>query len=172
VVTHESTGKVVSPEDVRIVSKNGIRSVASIHVPATGCDDVAILRLADEGRLLPLNLGFSELVEVGERILTLGFPAPDAGGFEENLYCNAGLVNRIKPSELCSERVLEVSIELQGGISGAPLLNELGEVVGLVTFALMRPQTGHGGRVHFDRSFYAIPVEVLRRLRKEISRSS
>lgn len=173
VITHESTGKVVSPEELLIVAKNGPpRRVASIHVPATGRDDVAILRLEEGAQLRPLNLGFSELVEVGERIMTLGFPAPEAGGFEENLYCNAGLVNRIRPSDLCSERVLEVSIELQGGISGAPILNELGEVVGLVTFALMRPQPGHGGQVHFDRSFYAIPVEVLRRLRTETTRSS
>jgi molecular chaperone DnaK len=171
VVTNDSTGKVLSPNEVRVVSKNGIYHVSSIHVPANGSDDVAILRLAEQTQLLPLNLGFSELVEVGERILTLGFPAPRPGGFEENLYCNAGLVNRIRPSELCSERVLEVSVELQGGISGAPILNELGEVVGLVTFAEMRAQAHQGGQLHFERSFYAIPVEVLRRLRVEISES-
>jgi len=168
VITNGSTGKVVDPDDVRVVTKTGVRHVASIHVPAGSRDDVAILRLVEDAQLLPLILGYSELVEVGERILTLGFPAPEAGGFEENLYCNSGLVNRIKPSELCSERVLEVSIELQGGISGAPILNELGEVVGLVTFSTMRPQSQRGGPVHFDRSFYAIPVEVLRRLRAEI----
>jgi len=78
-------------------------------------------------------------------------------------------VNRIRSSELCSERVLEVSLELQGGISGAPILNEMGEVVGLVAFTQLRAQPIQGGHVQLDRSFYAIPVEVLRRLRTEIS---
>lgn len=132
---------------------------------------MAILRLLEEEvsvvPVVPLRLGFSELVEVGERIMTIGFPAPGSGGFEENLYCNAGLINRIRQSEFCSDRVLEVSIELQGGISGAPILNELGEVVGLLTFTVQRKRAAEGGHTHVERSFYAIPVEVLRRLRLE-----
>jgi molecular chaperone DnaK len=124
--------------------------------------------LAEDAKLVPFNIGYSELVEVGERILTLGFPAAHAGAFEENLYCNVGLVNRIRPSEFCSERVLEVSIELQGGISGAPVLNEMGEVVGLVTFTLTKTQRNQEGQMHFERSFHAIPVELLRRLKARI----
>ncbi len=169
VVTDPVTGKVAAPGELRVVSRHGLRRVASIHLPGTGGDDVAILTLADGAELRPLRLGFSELVEVGERIMTLGFPAPGAGGFEENLYCNAGLVNRIRPSETCSERVLEISVELQGGISGAPVLNELGEVVGLVTFVQMRAQALQSGQMHLERSFFAVPVEVLRRLRDESS---
>ena len=140
----------------------------SIQVPENGLDDVAILHLTPETKLIPLRLGFSELVEVGERIMTLGFPSPGTGGFEENLFCNSGLVNRIRSIDVCSERVLEVSVELRGGISGAPVLNELGEVVGLVTFTQFRGKTLQGGQMHFEQSFYAVPVEVLRKLRTEI----
>jgi len=169
VLIDPTTGQLVTPDKVQVVAKEGTYRVASIRVPINGPDDVAILRLAEETKLVPLRLGFSELVEVGERIMTLGFPSPGTGGFDENLYCNAGLVNRIRSSELCSERVLEVSLELQGGISGAPILNEMGEVVGLVAFTQVRAQAIQGGHVQLDRSFYAIPVEVLRRLRTEIS---
>jgi hypothetical protein len=28
--------------------------------------------------------------------MTIGFPAPEMGGFEENLYCNTGLINRVR----------------------------------------------------------------------------
>ena len=66
------------------------------------------------------------------------------------------------------QRADHSSIELQGGISGAPVLNELGEVVGLVTFTQTRALANKVGQVHFERSFYAIPVEVLRRLRADI----
>ena len=173
VLTNEKTGKCVLPEAVRVITKSGSRAVAAIHLPASGPDDVAILRLVSDGASAPLmqmRLGFSELVEVGERLMTIGFPAPSNSGFEENLYCNTGLVNSIRQSQLCTERVLEVSIPLQGGISGAPILNELGEVVGLLTFTMQRQQTLAGGQIHIERSFYAIPVEVLRRLWLESQR--
>ena len=61
-----------------------------------------------------------------------------------------------------------MSIELQGGISGAPVLNEMGEVVGLVTFTLTKTQRNQEGQMHFERSFHAIPVELLRRLKANI----
>ena len=168
VILNEEAGELISPEKIRVVTNQGAHRVLSIHIPSSGPDDVAILRLLDgDATLVPLRLGFSELVEVGERIMTIGFPAPGVGGFEDNLYCNAGLINRIRQSELCSERLLEVSIELQGGISGAPIVNELGEVVGLLTFTLQRQRPEEGGLTHIERSFYAIPVGVLRRLHLE-----
>jgi hypothetical protein len=70
-----------------------------------------------------LRLGFPEIIELGERILTVGFPAP-------RVNCAAS-------------GQFEVSIELHGGISGAPILNEFGEVIGLLTFSLA---VGAGGR--------------------------
>jgi molecular chaperone DnaK len=103
--------------------------------------------------------------------MTLGFPSPLGSSFVENLYCNTGLINRIRKTELCSERVLEVSIELQGGISGAPILNEDGEVVGLLTFTTQWQRPAESGHTVIEHAFYAIPVEVLRRLETFIPRT-
>ena len=166
VVMNDNNDNCVAPENINIITTEGNLRVTSIHLPSWGADDVAILQIEPEftASLKPLRLGFSELVEVGERIMTIGFPAPESGEFAENLYCNKGLVNRIRPSQLCSERVLEVSIPLQGGISGAPILNQFGEVIGLLTFWMERKQ-GIGSQ----KSFYAIPVNLLRRLQREIS---
>ena len=125
VLINETTGNLVAPEAVSVVTREGALQVVSLHLPTWGADDVVILQMQPESiALVPLRLGFSELVEVGERIMTIGFPSPESGGFEENLYCNTGLINRIRLSQFCSERVLEVSIPLQGGISGAPILNQ------------------------------------------------
>jgi molecular chaperone DnaK len=163
------TGKCVAPEAICVVTKEGSCQVAAIHLPTWGADDVAILDLVSEhSPIVPLRLGFSELVEVGERIMTVGFPSPESGGFEENLYCNTGLVNRIRQNQFCTERVLEVSIPLQGGISGAPLLNRLGEVIGLLTFWTERRSEPKSGQFYSEQSFYAIPVEILRRLSTSI----
>lgn len=169
VITNEKLGTVIPAESIRVVTKEGVLQVSAIHVPSSGPDDVAIFELTkEETTARPLRLAYSELVEVGERIITIGFPSPTLSGFEENLYCNTGLVNRIRQSELCTERVLEISIELQGGISGAPILNEMGEVIGLVTYSTQRQHTTEGGYLQIERSFYAIPVGVLRQLCDEI----
>lgn len=165
VVIDDTTGNCVSPDSVQVITKEGNLQVVSIHLPNWGTDDVVLLQVQpSDTPLIPLRLGFSELVEVGERILTIGFPSPESGGFEENLYCNIGLVNRVRPSQFCSERVLEVSIPLRGGISGAPILNQIGEVIGLLTFSMERKQELVGGQTRTEQSFYAIPVELLRRL--------
>jgi molecular chaperone DnaK len=168
VLVDEMTRNCVAPEAVQVITQDSALQVVAIHLPTWGTDDVAILQIQPvTTSLTPLRLGFSELVEVGERIMTIGFPAPESGGFAENLYCNTGLVNRIRLSQLCTERVLEVSIPLQGGISGAPILNQFGEVIGLLTFWTERRQELFGEQLHSERSFYAIPVELLRRLHAE-----
>lgn len=64
--------------------------------------------------------------------------------------------------------MLEVSIPLQGGISGAPILNQLGEVIGLLTFWTERRQALASGQIRNEQSFYAIPVGLLRRLQSDI----
>jgi len=169
VLVDERTGNCFAPRSVHVVTKEGTLQVVSIHLPTWGADDVAILKVKPGcTSLMPLRLGFSELVEVGEHILTIGFPSPENTGFEENFYCNIGLVNRIRPSQLCTERVLEVSIPLQEGISGAPILNQFGEAIGLLTFWTERRQAFADGQIRSEQSFYAIPVQLLRRLRAEI----
>ncbi|NJL56389.1 trypsin-like peptidase domain-containing protein [bacterium] len=169
VLVDERTGNCLAPNAVHVMTREGTLQVVSIHLPTWGADDVAILRVQPSSTsLTSLRLGFSELVEVGERILTIGFPSPESSGFEENLYCNIGLVNRVRPSQLCTERVLEVSIPLQGGISGAPILNQFGEAIGLLTFWTERRQAFADGQIRSEQSFYAIPVQLLRRLRAEI----
>jgi molecular chaperone DnaK len=170
VLLNDATGDYVAPQAIRIVTQTGSLSVAAIHLPKGSTDDIAILELEPNSTpLTPLRLGFSELVEIGEKIITLGFPAPEPGGFIENLYCNTGLVNRIRLSQLCSERVLEVSISLRDGISGAPILNQLGEVIGVLTFSTEKTIESAGGSAHREQAFYAIPIEPLRRLRANVS---
>lgn len=169
VLIDQVTGKCVLPEAISVVTKAGICQVAAIHLPTWGADDIVILDLVPgHSPIVPLRLGFSELVEVGERIMTVGFPSPESAGFEENLYCNTGLVNRIRQNQFCTERVLEVSIQLQGGISGAPILNRLGEVIGILTFWTERKREFASGQFYGEQSFYAIPVEILRRLSTSI----
>jgi molecular chaperone DnaK len=169
VLINDKTGDCVAPHQIRVVTQAGELSVNSIHLPNSDSDDIVILHIQPIATpLIPLRLGFSELVEIGERIMTIGFPAPENSEFRENLYCNTGLINRIKLSQLCSERVLEVSIPLQGGISGAPILNQAGEVIGLLTFYQQRQQEFLGGQIYYEQFFYAIPVELLRRLSHDL----
>lgn len=154
---------------ISVITAQDSLTVKSVHLPTWGEDDLAILEVYPGSMTLnPLRLGFSELVEVGERIFTLGFPALDSHQFEDNLYCNLGLINRIRPSEYCSEWILEVSVPLQQGISGAPIFNQWGEVVGILTFDTIRSQPlAQGGGVS-EPLVYALPIQLLRRLFGEL----
>ena len=169
VLVNETTDACVDCSSISAIAREGPLKAISVHLPTWGADDVAILQVcSDSPALTPLRLGFSELVEIGERIVTIGFPSPESGGFEENLYCNVGLVNRVRPSQVCTERVLEVSIPLHGGISGAPIVNRFGEAIGLLAFSTERRHELGGERTRTEQSFYAVPVELLHRLRAEI----
>ncbi len=165
-VVVDKDGKPHDPSHLRVLTTTGPLPVVSVHLSMHAQDDVAILRLADGISLAPLRLGFSELVEVGERVIALGFPAPEDGGFEENLHLGSGLVNRIRALEAhCSERVFELSLDLKGGISGAPVINEQGEVIGLATFSRYRPEgVLDNGQVTVGKASYAVPVNLLRKL--------
>ncbi|MDJ0511209.1 MAG: Hsp70 family protein [Crocosphaera sp.] len=162
----EKTGNCVTSATIRVISQKGILKVTSIYLPSFGNDDLAILNLEEDSiNINPLRLGFSELVQVGERIIHLGFSSAQRNISTENIYCNTGFVNRIRPSKFCSERVLEVSITLQGEISASPVLNQWGEVIGLLT------RDYHRGQSPTEQSFYGIPVNLLRRLCSEIDHS-
>jgi molecular chaperone DnaK len=163
VLLNDATGDCVAPQAIRIVTPAGILPVIAIYLPLTGNDDIAILEIEPNAApLTPLRLGFSELVEIGEKILTLGFVTPEPGGVIEHLDGHTGLVNRIRPSQLCSERVLDISVSVPNDISGAPIFNQFGEVIGLLTSTT-------SGSSHSEPALYAIPIEPLRRLKANIS---
>jgi len=104
-------------------------------IPATvaahdAFNDLALLEVEAAG-LLPAALPLSSRpAALGEKIVTIGYPHPDLLGVKPKL--TEGVVN--STSGLGDDpRALQISVPIQAGNSGGPLVNMEGKVVGIVT---------------------------------------
>ena len=81
-------------------------------------NDLVILKVSGEGK--PLPLGNSDVVQVNEPVSTLGFP-------ETEYKVTEGSIQSIREEN----KKFWVDAEYVGGMSGGPMLNSKGEVVGV-----------------------------------------
>ena len=82
---------------------------------------------------------------LGERVLALGFAGLDQAGdhdtdddrpIEQQLYGSIGEIIHIEPADAARDRpwpLLRVDADWPGGMSGGPVFNEAGHVIGLVS---------------------------------------
>jgi molecular chaperone DnaK len=141
-----------------ILEVNGAkRTVKQVRCPDDPEVDLAVLKLGEPVGAWPVRLGYSNLVEVGERVFALGFPLCDGESFDENLLLDGGIVNRIRmPS---GRREFEVSYKMAPGMSGGPVFNDRGEVVAVSTkFRLRGLVTVEAYAIAVDQLHTLLPV--------------
>ncbi len=115
-------------ENISLIRTNGKRIAATV-ILRDESNDLALLQPKDL-KFLPGALPLSEsTTRTGASVLTMGYPHPDIMGSKPKL--TEGIV-----SATCGAgddpRVLQISVPVQAGNSGGPLLNMRGEVVGVV----------------------------------------
>lgn len=96
-------------------------------------NDVAILKVHNPSKLpfaLPLA---SEKSKLGAKVFTIGYPHPDLMGSKPKL--TSGTVSSLYGLR-DDPRTYQISVPVQAGNSGGPLINMSGEVVGIVTSKL------------------------------------
>jgi serine protease Do len=102
-------------------------TILAVHPSA----DLAVLRVDAKAPLVPLPMGDSRRLQVGEWIVALGNP------FGLGLTASAGIVGAtgrsLGPS---APDLLQTDAAINPGNSGGPLLNLRGEVVGVATAAV------------------------------------
>ena len=138
------------------------RPVARMRFPANPEIDLVVLELAQPLEAPTARVGYTSLVEIGERVVAIGFPLPEGESFEENLLLDHGIVNRIRTRPGRHGRELEVGLRISPGMSGGPVFNDRGEVIAVSTF--VRYQSSGPQAPVLDKSAHAISVDALHEL--------
>jgi S1-C subfamily serine protease len=156
----------VQPQDVKPAEHVYVRFSDDDQVDATivGYDlfaDVAVLRVTDPNvKLVPVPLGDSSIVKVGEPVAAIGSPFLEAGSL------SVGVVSAINRS-LASGTAFQIPGAIQTdaainhGNSGGPLFNAAGEVIGIN--AQIQSTSGGGEGVGF-----AVPIDLAKRSLKQL----
>jgi len=77
-----------------------------------------------------LHMSAESSLQQGQRVFTMGFPAPDVLGYEAKY--SEGAVSSLSGIQGAAS-LLQMTVPVQPGNSGGPLLDEFGNVVGVVT---------------------------------------
>lgn len=127
-------------------------------------NDVALLRLG--GQLPPgLPLAAAEAA-IGAEVFTLGYPHTEIMG--NNAKLSTGIINSTTGMQ-DDPRIYQISVPVQSGNSGGPLLNRNGEVVGLVTAKLSAAQVYKWTGDLPQNVNYAVKVSFLQALLRRSS---
>jgi len=120
-------------ESVSVYAEDGRERSARVVFgdPAT---DIAVLEVEDAEGLVPLVLGDSSLMEVGDPVIAMG----NALGLDETSpTVSVGIVSAlgrtIETDQAVLEDLIQTDAAINAGNSGGPLLNAAGEVIGINT---------------------------------------
>jgi serine protease Do len=125
-----------TPAAVTLVAAGG-REIAATLVGIDSPTDLALFRLADEASIAPVAFGTAGAVQAGHLAIAVGRSA------EGDTIASAGIVNRVGgPWQTWLGGPVDRLIRLDGGVydglSGAPVADASGEVIGTATSALSR----------------------------------
>jgi len=141
---------------VLVIFSDGYMSEARV-VAIDPHRDLSLLKTAEHG--VPIKLGDSNKLEVGEIVLAIGSPL----GLLENsvtLGVVSAIGRTIASQDIVLEDVIQTDAAINPGNSGGPLVNLDGEVVG-VTTAIIPFAQGIG---------FAIPINTIKRFVEMVRR--
>lgn len=123
-----------------------VLEVEAIHATDAKLD-LAVLKVKGEG-LKALRLGDSAALVQGERLVAMGNPE----GLEFSVV--EGVVSALREVDIEGVPMLQVALPIERGNSGGPVLNGMGEVVGVLTLKSLKT----------DNLGFAMPVNALKGL--------
>ena len=146
-----------------VLGQDGIRVGTAEVVLEDPANDVAVLRphFTSGGRTA---IALSEApAKLGEKVFTLGFPAPDHMGLA--IKMTSGEVSATSGDDASAGRTddprfLQISVPVQPGNSGGPVIDETGRAVGVVLASLQKASPD----VLAQNVNYALKIGYLRNL--------
>lgn len=152
---------------IQVTFRDGYVAEAEI-VGIDDFSDLAVIRVStDPARLLPVTLGRTDDLLVGQRVIAIGNPF----GLDSSMTSGAiSAIGRTLPSAQLLDptqqpfnnpSIIQIDAQINPGNSGGPLLNSYGEVIGVNT--AIRTETGQ-----FQGVGFAVPVSTVRRVVPEL----
>ncbi len=128
-------------------------------------NDLALLRVDDPYRLPPAFPLAESGARLGTDVFTIGFPLIDIMGRSPKL--SQGIISSLNGLR-DDPTSYQISVPIQQGNSGGPLINMRGEVVGVVTSMLGSVHTGSGETYPLPNINYAVKVRALQDLLAQV----
>ena len=161
--TGTGTGFIVNENGLVITNKHVVEGFSQVTVRMTmGTEyrgsvtkkhpdlDLAYIRVDADHSFIPIALGDSDKIRVGDEVIAIGFPLGQELGLEPTV--SVGIISAKRDERL------QTDASLNPGNSGGPLLDVLGQVTGVV---VSRVETDSSGRPVAGIGF-AIPINVVK----------
>jgi len=132
IVTDHHVLDGVTKVEVDLKKGDEVKSVPAEVIAFDAASDLAILKINPEELMHVKEIPFSvrsELVDLGTKVFTLGFPAADVLGTE--LKFSEGSVSA-RSGYMGDVTSYQISVPLQGGNSGGPLFDIDGNLIGVI----------------------------------------
>ena len=147
VVTNKHVVQGSSQVTLRLASGGQHRGRVTQRHPSL---DLAYIEIDSNRSFIPIAIGDSSKIRVGEDVIAIGFPLGRSLGQEPTV--SVGIISAKRNNRL------QTDASLNPGNSGGPLLNMFGEAIGVVT---SRVDSTSGGRAVAGISF-AIPINEVK----------
>lgn len=174
-VVYDSEGNIITnahvvsdASEIRVTFNDGYVATAEL----VGLDlfsDLAVIRVnVDDEHLVPVTIGDSDAVRVGQRAIAIGNPFGLASSMTVGIV--SGLGRQLRSAELIdptgiggfnNPSIIQVDADINPGNSGGPLLNSAGEMIGVNT--AIRTETGV-----FEGVGFAVPSRTVHRVIPEL----
>ena len=138
-----------------LVDRRG-REIPARIVSSDAGNDIALLAVDNPEQLPPALPIATAGARLGASVFTIGFPRVDVMGTTPKL--SLGIISSVN-GMYDDPASYQISVPIQPGNSGGPLVNMRGEVVGLVTSMLGRVNATGGEAQPFANISYALKVD-------------
>jgi 2-alkenal reductase len=159
---------VQDAEEIEVDFPSGMKAWATL-IGTDPDSDLAVIKVeVDSSLLVPLPLGDSDLVKVGELVIAIGNPFGLSGTLTVGVVSALGRTlasERAAPTggTFSAGDLIQTDAAINPGNSGGPLLNMRGEVIG-VNRAIRTESFTLGGDAANSGVGFAIPSNIVRRV--------
>ena len=159
---------VEGKKKITLIRPDGLKVTANVLL-GDKVNDIALLKVSNTNELPPACPLAETTSRIGAKVFTLGYPHPDLLGTKSKL--TEGIISSVTGFQ-DDPRTYQITVPLQAGNSGGPLINLNGEVVGIVTSKLNAIEVFKWSGDLPQNVNYAIKIQYLKVLLESVREQS